>query len=186
VVVLGVLGNEGKDVRDADSLKNLARTEVAFATVGLVLASGAFVVHRDSRSLVGYTLAGAFLAFLLYAGRELQRGTRKGIVLSLVAQLLQVVHLNTDALVLFFLGGPWLEIGASKALVQVTVGVSVFPPRLGVDTLAGSVLDVHFGLLLDPSAPHSVVRVGANLIALTFALRLWRALAPESEFGTSR
>ena len=176
-------------MRDADELKTLARTEVAFATVGLVLASGAFVVHRDSRALVGYSLAGAFLAFLLYAGNELQRGTRRGIVLSLIAQLLQVVHLNTDALVLFFLGGPWLEIGASKTLLQVTVGggavVSVFPPRQGFDSLAGSVLDVHLGFLLDSSAPHSVVRVGANLIALTFALRLWRALARKSEFGTN-
>src|SRR5690349_19683339 len=164
--------------------------EVVFATVGLVLTSGAVVVHQDSRSLVGYTLAGAFLALLLYAGNELQRGTRKGIVLSLVAQLLQVVHLNTGALVLLFLGGPWLEIGASQALVQVTLGggavVSVFPRRDGVDTLAGSVLNVHFGLLLDPSAPHSVIRVGVNLVAVTFALRLWRALARERDFGTSR
>lgn len=157
----------------------LARVEVAFAAAGLVLAAGVATLRSSGRSVVAYTVAGAFLSLCLYAGRELSRGTRRGLTLSLLVQALQVVHVNMRSFGVLFLAGPWLEVGMSRSLVGVTLGGGavawLVPVMPRAADLAGTVLYAQWGLLLAES-PEPSVRFGINLVALVFAVRLWRLL----------
>jgi hypothetical protein len=160
-----------------ESLKSLARTQTVFATAGLVCAAAGQALAPRALSPLTYTLSGAFLAFVLYAGRELSRGTHRGILLSLIAQAAQVVHLNFATLGLLFLAGPFVELGASSSVVLVTAGagaVGYVASSVPITLLPGARLAVHFGFRLDTTTPHPAIAMGINVVALVFAARLWK------------
>src|SRR5438309_11521746 len=108
-----------------ESFRSLARTQTIFATVGLVCAAAGQALAPRALSPLTYTLSGAFLAFVLYAGKELGRGTHRGILLSLIALMAQVEHLNLAALGVLFLAGPFIELGASRSIVLLNAGAGV-------------------------------------------------------------
>ena len=155
----------------------LARLEVAFATIGLLAAAGNEIAVPHGISILDYTLSGAFLAFVLYAGNELRRGTRRGVVLSLVAQGLQLVHLNVSWLSFLFLAGPSIELGVSRGAVLMTASagsVAALTPIQPTSPVAGLLLSYHFGFLFNTDFRDTTVLAGINLVALSFAARLWR------------
>ena len=159
------------------SFRSLARTQIIFATAGLVCGAAGQALAPRALSSLTYTLSGAFLAFTLYAGKELSRGTQRGILLSLIAQLVQVVHLNFAALGLLFLAGPFVELGASSSVVLVTVGagaVGYVAPNAPTGLLPGARVAVHLGFRLDTVTPHPAIALGINVVALVFAIRLWQ------------
>ncbi len=128
-------------------------------------------------SVLTYTLSGAFFALVVYAGKELARGTRRGVLLSLIAQAAQVVHLNFVGLGVLFLAGPFVEFGASSSVLLVTAGagaVGYLGPNAAAALLPGARLAVHAGVRLDPVTPHPTIAVGVNIVALVFAIQLWR------------
>src|SRR6266480_3614827 len=98
-----------------ESFRKLARTQIGFATGGLLCAAVSQTLAPQGLSVFTYTLSGAFFALVLYAGKELARGTRRGVLLSLIAQAAQVVHLNFVGLGVLFFAGPFIEFGASSS-----------------------------------------------------------------------
>jgi len=166
-----------KPLLTEQSFRSLARTQIVFATGGLLCAAAGQAIAPRAFSPLAYTLSGGFLAFVLYAGKELRRGTRRGIFLSLVAQVSQILHLSFSAFGVLFLAGPFVELGASPSIVLVSAGagaVAFVAPTSATTPMPGARLELHFGFLLDTSASHPAIAIGVNFVALVFALRLWR------------
>ena len=159
-----------------DSFRSLAKTQIVFATGGLLVAAGGQAMSLSVASVTTYAISGAFLGLALVAGRELSRGTRRGILLSLLVQGLQIIHLNLRSLGFLFLAGPFLELGASSSIVLVTGGagaVGYIAPNPTAGFLPGTRLGLHFGFQLDLADKHPAIAVGVNLVAVVFAVRLW-------------
>ena len=160
-----------------EAFRKLARTQIGFATGGLLCAAVSQTLAPQGLSVFTYTLSGAFFALVLYAGKELARGTRRGVLLSLIAQGAQVVHLNFVGLGVLFLAGPFIEFGASSSVLLVTGGagaVGYLGSNAAAALLPGARLAVHAGIRLDTVTPHPSIAVGVNIVALVFAIRLWR------------
>src|SRR5262245_24038271 len=160
-----------------DTFRALARRQIIFATAGMLFAAAGQVFTLQRSTVVVYTISGAFLGLALYAGQELGRGTKRGILLSLVVQALQIVQLNFPSLGFFFLAGPFVELGASSSILLVTGGAGALGyiannPTTGF--LPGTWLGIHFGFQLSLADKHPTITVGVNIVALVFAIRLWR------------
>ena len=159
------------------SFRSLARTQTVFATVGLICAAAGQALAPRALSPLTYTLSGAFLGLVLYAGKELRRGTHRGILLSLIAQMAQVVHLNLAAFGFLFLAGPFVELGASPSIVLLTAGagaVGYLALSAPTNLLPGARVAVHFGFRLDMATSDPTIAFGVNVVALVFAVRLWK------------
>ena len=163
---------------DTEACRKIARVEIAFAMIGIVTAALTQALYPRAISLVAWTLSGAFLALVLYAGRHLAQGTRRGVLLSFIAQALQVVHLNLRSFHYFVVAGPLIELGSSRSIVQLSGGAgAVAAVGRGLTPfgqLPGLEAQLHIGFLLDTSVEHPAIAVGANLVALTLAVRLYR------------
>ena len=158
--------------------RRLARVQIGFATGGVLCAAAGQAIWPHAYSILVYTVSGAFLGFVLYAGRELNRGTRRGLFLSLVAQLAQVVHLNLPKLTVLFLAGPFCEFGSSSSINVLTLGVGTVGyagQQMVGPGLPGTRLALSLEWVKDQFVPHPSIVVGINLVAATLAVSLWAA-----------
>jgi hypothetical protein len=160
-----------------ESFRKLARIQIGFATAGLLFAAAGQLLAPQGFPVLAYTLSGAFMALVLYAGNELSRGTQRGVLLSLIAQVAQIVHLNYPGLSVLFLAGPFVELGASSNVFLLTGGVGAVgyvAPSAMPATSPGARFALHAGIRLDATVQHPAIAIGINVVALVFAVRLWR------------
>ena len=166
-------------------LRTVARMQAGFAIAGLIAGSTIVFTSRAPAYWLGYTFTGLFLAFTLYASNQLLAGKAAGVRLSLVVQLLQVVHIQIRGLYWFFLAGPLVEVGGSSALVAVRFALgavaSIFPLDPSTAEMAGTYAGFAEGWLLDPGAQDLRIKLGVNIVALVMAVRLLRALTASTE-----
>jgi hypothetical protein len=169
--------------------KKLARLQTAFAVAGLILGSATFLTRSQAPGAwLGYTFTGVFLGFTLYASKRMLAGDRSGIRLSLIVQLLQVIHIQIQGLYWFFLVGPLVEIGGSSAIVAIRFGLgavaSIFPLDPNTAEMPGTYASFGEGWRLDPTAEDLRIKIGLNIVALVMVLGLVRALAASAPVPT--
>src|SRR5581483_6456567 len=113
-----------------------------------------------------------------YVGTRLVKGCKRAFFFSIFVQALQVLHLNTHKLAFQFLAGPLLELNVSPNLFGIAIGCGA-TADLGArvtntPSSVGTLFVYHFGIVLDPSLPTQSPRFGLNVVALLFAIWLWR------------
>ncbi len=162
--------------------ETVAWLEILSGTTGYLLVAGFFLVAPLSAPMWAYTLTGAFLAVLIYAGRELRAGTQRGLRLSIVLQVIQSIHVAVPGLQVFCVAGPFADLTVSPQWVGLRGGIGAVAllSSLTPGFFPGAQFSVSVGLHLKPIAGSIPVAFAINVIAPVAAWHLWRALRAAS------
>ncbi len=164
-----------------NAIEIIAWLEIVSGMIGYLLVAVFFYVAPRAAPLWAYTLTGAFLALVIYAGRQLRSGTPRGALLSLALQVMQSVHVVAGRFQILFLAGPFVDVAASRRWIGARGGIgavaSLSPAISRPGSFPGVQVAAGLGFSLHASSRSSTVTIGINVIALCAAWFLWRALA---------